>query len=367
MTFKRAAVLVLVTYLLVACGRKEHPAAEKAPTGIKGVAVEVVKAESLPEMLDVVGSVRSRTAAMVSPRIAGVIAVMRVKEGDRVKKGDVIARLDAQENQAAALAAGNAVDEARRALDEATARKKLADTQFERYRNLFKADAVSRQEFDQKETEKELALQGVARAEARLQQSQAQAKGAGTVADYTRIVAPISGIVTSRLADLGATVFPAQPLFTIEDEGGYQLELAIPETMATRVRPGSSVQIIIDALGSSFAAKIAEVVPAADPASRTFIAKVPLAQKGVKSGMFGRGAISLGTAVNGLSVSRKSLVERGALTSVWVVDNGNVARLRLVKAGRVVGERVEILAGLSAGERVVTDGVDKVSDGAKVE
>ncbi|MBP1729083.1 MAG: family efflux pump rane fusion lipoprotein, partial [Deltaproteobacteria bacterium] len=140
-----------------------------------------------------------------------------------------------------------------------------------------------------------------------------------------------------------------------------------PESMATRIRPGSAVQITLDSLGSSFAARIVEIVPAADPASRTYTAKVPLAQQGLKSGMFGRGAVALGTAVNSISVPKKSVVERGAMNSVWVVDSGNIARLRLVKIGRAINERVEILSGLSAGERVVVSGVEKVSDGAKVE
>jgi len=367
MTFNRAVAITVISLLLFSCGRKERSAEEKPVTVLKDVAVELVKQESLPEVLEVVGTVRSRTAAMISPRIAGVIAVMRVKEGDRVKKGEVMARLDALENQANALAAVNAVEEARRALDESIARKHLAVTQFERYRNLLTGDVVSRQDFEVKETEKELALQGVARAEARLKQAQEQSKGAGIVADYTRIVAPISGIITSRTADLGSTVFPSQPLFTIEDENGYQLELAIPESMATRIRPGSAVQITLDSLGSSFAARIVEIVPAADPASRTYTAKVPLAQQGLKSGMFGRGAVALGTAVNSISVPKKSVVERGAMNSVWVVDSGNIARLRLVKIGRAINERVEILSGLSAGERVVVSGVEKVSDGAKVE
>lgn len=367
MTFRQSVIWMFMAVLLVSCGGKERSGAEKPVAPVTGVAVETVRTESLPEMLEVVGTVRSKTAAVVTPRIPGVIVVMRAKEGDRVKKGEVIARLDAQETQATALAAGNAVEEARRALDEAQSRKKLADAQYERYRQLFKGDAVSRQDFELKETDKELALQGVARAEARLKQAENQSSGAGTVADYSKIVAPLSGIITSRTADLGATVFPAQPLFTIEDESGYQLELAIPESMAAKIRPGSAVQITLDALGSSFAGKIAEIVPAADPASRTFIAKVPLAQKGLKSGMFGRGAVALGTVVNGMSVPRKSLVERGALTSVWVVESGNIARLRLVKVGRVSGDRLEILAGLAAGERVVTDGLEKVSDGVKVE
>jgi multidrug resistance efflux pump len=122
---------------------------------------------------------------------------------------DILARLDAREKQANAAAAEGAVEDARRALDESRARRTLADTQFERYQKLFKSDVISRQEFEIKGTEKELAQQGVARAEARLKQTQEQSTGAGAIADYTRLAAPISVVISSRQADLGATVFPA--------------------------------------------------------------------------------------------------------------------------------------------------------------
>ena len=154
---------------------------------------------------------------------------------------------------------------------------------------------------------------------------------------------------------------------TIEDDGSFQLELALPENVATRVKPGTSLQVTLDALGSSFAARIAEIVPTADPASRTFVAKIALNQKGLKSGMFGRGAISLGTTVNGITVPKKAVIEHGALTSVWALDKENMARMRIVKVGRESGERVEILSGLSEGDRVVVTGALKVTEGARVE
>lgn len=354
---------------LTGCSGKEHEAgnrqAEPAAV-VTGITVETVKSGNLPETQEIAGTVRARTSAVVSTRIPGTVSVLRVREGDRVRKGQLLAQLDAQENQATAAVASAGIDEARRGLDETLSRKRLADTTFERYQRLFNEQAVSRQEFDVKQTERDLAVQGVARAEARLRQSQAGARAAGTMADYTRIVAPISGIITTKQADLGATVFPAQPLMTIEDEGSYQLELAIPENIAATVKPGTPVQVTLDALGSSFAAKIAEIVPSADPASRTFTAKINLGQKGLKSGMFGRGVISLGSSVNGMLVTRKAIVERDALTSVWVVDKENMARMRLVKVGKTVGDKAEILSGLSDGEQVVVSGVEKVSEGSRV-
>ncbi len=362
-------ISLAVVLSAVGCSKKE--AADKAVQApaviVKGVSLETVKSAAVPEMLEVVGSVRARTSAVVSTRIPGSINVLRVREGDRVRKGQVLAQLDAQENQATAAVATAAIDEARRGLEEAVSRKKLADATFDRYQNLFKEQAISRQEFDIKQTEKDLAAGGVARAESRLKQAQEGAKASSTMSDYTRIIAPISGIIASKQADLGATVFPGQPLMTIEDDGSYQLELAIPENIATKVKPGTAVQVSLDAAGSSFAAKISEVVPTADPASRTYIAKITLNQKGLKSGQFGRGMISIGSSVTGITVPKSAVVEHGALTSVWALDKDNFARMRIVKTGRQAGERMEILSGLSDGDRIVAAGVEKISEGARVE
>ncbi len=363
------AVLLTVALTGAGCSKQnETGKAESAPTvTVTGVTLETVKSAAIPELLDVVGSVRARTSAVVSTRIPGTVSVLRVREGDRVKKGQLLAQLDAQEHQFTAAVATAGIDEARRGLDEALARKKLADATFDRYQNLFTEQAVSRQEFETRLSEKEVAAQAAARAESRLKQAQEGAKASVAISDYTRIIAPIAGVITSKPADLGATVFPGQPLMTIEDEGSYQLELALPENLATKVKPGTPVQVTLDALGSSFAAQITEIVPTADPVSRTFTAKVTLHQKGLKSGMFGRGLVSLGTTVSGITVPKKGVVERGALTSVWTVDKENIAHMRIVKVGRETGERLEILSGLSDGERIVVTGIEKVTEAAKVE
>jgi multidrug efflux system membrane fusion protein len=133
------------------------------------------------------------------------------------------------------------------------------------------------------------------------------------------------------------------------------------------VKPGTAVQVTLDSLHTTFSAEIAEIVPSADSTSRTFIAKIALGQKGLKSGMFGRGAISLGTSANGMLVPKKAIFERGAMTSVWVVDKDGIARMRLVKAGKLVGDNVEILSGLSENERIIVGGIERVNEGAKVE
>jgi RND family efflux transporter MFP subunit len=361
---------VAVVLALGGCGGQQGDSAKKAEVSapvVKGLLLETVSTAALPESVELIGTVRSRNSAVVSTRVPGTVSILKVREGDRVRKGQLLAQLDAQENQAHAAAAVSGADESQRGLEEAQSRKKLADTTFERYQKLFKEQAVTRQEFDVKQAERELASQGVARAEARLNQSREGSRAAATMAGYTRIVAPISGIISSKQVDPGATVFPGQPLMTIEDEGNYQLELAVPESMSGKVKPGTAVQVTLDSGVTTLNLKIAEIVPVADPNSRTFSAKVNLSQKGLASGTFGRAAIALGTSTNAIRVRKTALVERGALTFVWVVDKNSIIRMRLVKAGKNIGDMVEILSGLSDGERVAVNGVEKISEGSKVE
>ena len=368
----KVPVLIFLLPLLLSAGcnsskKEELTATAEQPAAAKGVQLETVKAESRAETIEVPGTVKARTTAAVAARIAGTVKQLRVREGDRVRRGDLLAVLDAQENLANAAVAKAAIDEALRGTEEAISRKKLVDSTFGRYQNLFNEQAISRQEFDTQISAKEVAEQGVARAEARLKQAKEASKSAGAVAGYTRITAPISGVVISKQIDLGASVFPGQPLLTIEDESSYQLELSVPESTITKITRGSEVQVTLDALKLDFNSKINEIVPATDPSSRTFIAKIALAQKGLKSGMFGRGNINLGTKEKGILLPKQALQERGALISVWVVDKDNQARMRLVKIGKVVGDKVEILSGISEGERVVVAGTAGVSEGRRVE
>jgi len=362
--------LALSAGILAGCNGKGHEARHDGnppAVVVKGAQVETATVAAVPDILEVVGTVKASTSAVVSARIPGTVVLLKVREGERVRKGQLLARLDAQESGATGAAAVAGSDEAQRALDEALARKRLADVTFDRYQRLYNEQAVTRQEFDTKQTEQVVAAQGVARAEARYKQAREGARAASRMADYANIVAPVSGVVIARQVDLGSTVFPAQPLMTIDDEGSYLLELALPESAAARVKPQTPVRVTLEALNVTINANIAEIVPSADPRSRTFIAKVPITRKGVISGMFGRAAVSLGNSSTGILVPARSVVEHGALTSVWVVDQARIARLRLVKTGKTVGDRVEILSGLSGGERVVVAGAEKVSEGARVE
>ncbi len=351
----------------VGCGeRGKSGGKEAAPPAVSGVVVQSVLAGAIPEQIEAVGTVRARNSSVIAARIPATVTALYAKEGDRVAKGKLLVALEAREVAAGAAGAEAGVEEARRGLEDALARRKLARATFDRYQRLFQEQAVTRQEFDTRQTEREVAEQEVARAEARLTQAREGAKSAGTLASYTRITAPIAGVVTVKQAELGMTVFPGTQLLTVEEEGGYRLEVAAPEALLGKVKPGNAVRVAIDGAGDAIAGRVADVVPTVDPASRTFTVKVDVAAKGIRSGSYGRALFLVGTR-QGILVPKRAVVERGALTSVWVAEKDNIARMRLVKVGEQVDDKVEILSGLSAGERIIVGGAEKVVDGARVE
>ena len=360
--------LIIAGGLLTAggCSRKEIGKSAESRPVVKGITLESVQTGSIPEVIEAVGTVKARNSSLLAARIAATVTGVHVREGDKVAKGKLLVTLAAAEAIAGAAGAQAGAEEAIRGVEEARSRKKLAEDTFERYKNLFREQAVTRQEFENRQTEKDLAVQGMARAEARLAQAREAAKSAATIAGYTKVTSPLAGVITSKPVEVGMTVFPGMPLMTVEEEGNYRLEVSAPESLFGKVNVGDPARFSIDGIGADMNGRVAEVVPTIDPASRTFTVKIDIAAKTVRSGIYGRVFFPVGTRA-GLFVRQSSLVERGSLTSVWVVGKDNTARMRLVKAGQIMGERIEILSGLSVGDRIVITGVEKVSDGAKVE
>lgn len=360
----RAAVFALMILSAAGCGKKEEHAVQSAPPVVRGVTVTAVAAEELPEVQEAVGTVRARTSAVISARLSGTVTGVYAREGDRVGRGKLLVAIEAVESGAAAAGAASGVDEASRALSEAKARKQLADVTFERYNRLFEQQALTRQELDTRRTEQEVAAQGVARAEARLAQARQTARAAGAVAGYGRVTAPISGVVVAKQVEAGQTVFPGTPLLTVEGESGFRLEVAAPEGLLGKVKPGDRVPVSVE--GTPAVGTVSEVVPVVDPASRTFTVKIDLSSMGVRSGSYGKAFFKTGSR-QGVAVPAAAVVHRASLTSVWTVSPEGIARLRLIRVGRELDGRVEVISGLGAGEKVVTQGLERMVDGARVQ
>ena len=206
----------------------------------------------------------------------------------------------------------------------------------------------------------------LALASAGMAQAQAGLAGAQTMAGYTAIYAPCSGVITARKADPGSMAMPQQPLLTMDDDSLYQIVSQVPEHLATQLTRGARVMVQVDALQSSLPATIVEIVPGTDPASRTLTVKANLPHAaGMQSGLFGRLTITTGSE-SALSVPAGAVLDRHGLTGVYVVDEAGIARFTLVTLGKQVADRVLVLSGLEDGQRVVTSQVDHLNAGQRV-
>lgn len=372
------ATLVVAALWAISCGGapKESSA---APRVVSGVTLETVRAALLPEMYEAVGTIESKTTSEVGAQVGGTVRSVDVKPGDRVRAGQQLAVLDGR-GFAAQLNAAKAETQAseqsliavEHQIQAAAAQRKFAEATYRRYKALYAETSVSRQEFDNAETQYKAAAASESALEARKAQMEASARAAkanesaaATQFGYTKIVSPAGGIVTAKLVDPGTLVMPGTRLFTIEDSDHYRVVASLSADLMTRVRIGEPVAVVLNS--GRVDGRVTEIVPAADPASRTFQAKVAL-PPGTEclSGEYAAADFPVGKA-SGLSVPRSAVVERGQLEGVFVIGGQNVATYRLIKTGRAFGDRVRVLSGLSAGERVAVTGLEKLRDGVKVE
>ena len=241
--------------------------------------------------------------------------------------------------------------------------------------NLKKQDAVSDQEFDEVESRYRRAEAALSRAAAMVQTARAQvreAQAAVTAASVRRkdaiVVAPDDGVVAAKIVDEGDLVAPGSPLLTIDSSGGYRVDVMIPESHIDEIGLGETVQVLIPAMANArFTAPITTITPSADPASRSFLVKIKLPQgPAFRSGMFARVFVPLPGGKK-ILIPQKAIVRLGQLQGVYIADSKNVAHFRLIKTGKHVGDKVEILSGLEPGERIVSVLPPDIVDGARLE
>jgi len=317
------------------CGKKHEPQAT-AGESLAPAAVRMQKVEKLTTLAveEVVGTVQPKLQAVIESKVSGRITRLPVTLGQSVKRGDVLVELAAQEVQAK--------------LDQANATFRQAELDFTRVSNLHKQTAATQAELDTAQARYNVAKAAVAEAEA--------------MSGYARIVAPFDGVVARKLADEGDLALPGKPLLELEGRAGLRLVADVPSRLAGNVLPDAKLAVRVDTVPDTITGTLAEISPAADPASRTVRMKVDLPETaGLRAGQFGRLAVPVGEATF-LFVPPTALVRRGQLEILFVAADGK-AQMRLVRTGKETAQGIEILAGLEAGEVVVIEGAGTLRDG----
>lgn len=344
---------VLISLLLAACGNKIEPGqSEPGRTSITGLQFAEVAAQEVAGEDLFIGTVESADRGILAARIDGRIGRLAVKVGDQVQAGQLLLTIDQN-------TVNDHLAEAQGSREAAAARLDLAEKTYKRYEQLARAEAITPQEMDRMTAEREQARQ-------QLQAASAGVAQARTGASYNRITAPYSGRISERLVENGSTVMPGTPLLVIERSGIPQARIAVPESLIGQIAPGEELQLEIPALQRIVSGTVTEIQPSSDPATRTFAIKLQLpADAGLTPGLFLR-AHRKAAPGKALLIPLSALVQRGQLTGVYVVET-NILHFRLVKIGTQLGDKVEILSGLSAGETIVTGDVQKARSGARIE
>src|SRR5574341_1089801 len=392
----RSSLFILLAGLaLGACGKEPaHSPKTAEPPVVRDVTVGVVTSALVDDLAEVVGTVRSRTSTALSSKIVGMILALHAHEGSQIEAGQVLVELDDRDiaaqlrrAEAGLREAEASVGEVDRAIVAATAARVAAEAQRDlaaatlaRYQRLLDRKSVAPQEYDQVAARHKAAAADVERSGAevqalqakrqqifaRIEAAKAEVSSAQVMHGYARITAPFSGVVTTKHVDVGALATPGTPLLTLEDSRRYWLEAAVPESQAASIRRGQSLPVSIQAAALFVNAPVSEIVPAADPTTRTILARVDLPESPyLRSCRFGRAWVSVGRR-QAIQVARQAVIERGQLQGVYVVGKDDIARFRLVRTGQASKDVIEILSGLAGGEMVVLAGVDKVTDGARI-
>lgn len=349
-----AALAAAMTFALQPAEAADAPAA--AASAVKPaltVALTPVKAESWPQLLSATGSLAAWREVQVGSELGGQrIQQVSVELGQRVRKGQLLAQL-----QSAGVAADLAASRAGLLEAEATAREAVSTAA--RLKTLAGTDAVSAQQLEQ-------AQAAAAGAEARAAAAKARVQADELRLSYTRIVAPVDGIVSSKEAVEGALPQAGQLLFSLIRDGRLEWRAEVPASELAQLQAGQKVRVLPAGGTQPLEGKVRVVAPTVDATTRLGRVLVDLSGSpaAARAGMFARGDFVLGDA-NVLTVPQTALLLRDGFAFVFKLEGSKVRQVK-VELGRRQGDRVEIRHGLKATDKVVAQGVGFLADGDTV-
>lgn len=323
--------------------------------------------QQVPIEVRYTGTVRAKETATISAQVMGRIQQVLVHAGDSVRAGQPLVVLDDTAEQASLARAKAAVAAAQNQEAAAQSNASLASSTLGRYKQLQTEKSVSPQEMDEVSRRAQAAKAQLDAARAQVEAARAQVHSAQTMLGYTRITAPFSGVVTARMADPGTMAAPGVPLLQVDRTGPMQLQVPVDESIIGAVHMGMRLPVTVDGISKQMKGTVAEIVPAADPSSRSFLVKIDLpGSSQLRPGMYGSTEIPHGTH-QVILVPQSAVVLRGSLECAYVVDGKGIAHLRYVTLGHTHGNLVEVLSGITNGERLVDTPEDRDFSGKRIE
>ncbi|MDP8566443.1 efflux RND transporter periplasmic adaptor subunit [Methylophilus aquaticus] len=350
--FKVPYILVIL-FMLPACHQEPEEVAAPRPVWVMTVENATSSVNSR-----YTGVVKSRYESNVGFRINGKIVQRLVNVGDVVRKGQVLAKLDASDTQLNASSAQADVQAAQ-------ANLALAKAELERRQQLYRQQFISRSALDSYETQ-------LKTAQARLQQAQSQAAVSQHQTAYTQLLADRAGVVGMITAEPGQVVATGQTIAQIYDLNALEVQVSVPETVIDQLHPGDDAKIQLVENARYDRGRIREISPAANSQTHAFDLRVQLLDTNpqVKLGMTAQVQFSqAGHAQSShyIIVPSTAITRQGKDTAVWVIDTQQRAHLRKVTTGPITEAGIPVISGLQVQERIATIGVHTLAEGMQVQ
>ena len=328
--------LIAAVTSLAACSDESTQVTTNYPTAT--AQTMTVHQQAIPAYYTTSGTVTSDHRVSISSRLSGYIRELTVREGDQVKAGQILVRVDP-------------VD-AKQALIQAKADLADAEADLNRYKELFKSGAVSKQQ--------------LSKIELRYTVAKSQVKQASNQLSYAEVRSPVAGVVVEKRLSQGDLAAPGMPILTIEDPASLLVETYVSEGFISKIHENDIVDVTIPSLKQTFEGTVRQVVQAADPVSHQFLVKVALkASADIHPGMFAQAGFRVGER-QAILVPQSTLKTHSGLHAVYVLDSHGISQYRLVRLGQTLGDNVEVVAGLHDGDTIVW-GNPNIKTGMKIQ
>jgi len=397
-------LILILIFLAAGCGNK--PAATSEPEKIVPVEVAHSQVEDLAEYQSFPGRVKAAGEVGISAKMGGKVEQILVKEGEEVKKGQILIKLEqkdviSQVNQAqagydAALAQLDSlkngqlpqqIAQLESAFNQAQANFKNAEENYNRTKSLMEQGAVSKQQFESVElqykvakeqfesagtqltlTKEKTAPESILATEAQVNQAKSALEAAQAALDNTLITSPIDGTVGFISAKAGQMLSAGMQAATVGNFNNVEIEINVTEDRISALKTGQEADVTVDSAGlQAVKGEIVSISPFKDPKTQVYPVKVRVAnERGLlKSGMFARVNLVVGFHQKVVTVPEDAVVAYDGTKLVYTVEDGR-AKARQVETGATSMGKVVITKGLSAGGQIVTQGQDLLQDGVKV-
>jgi len=355
--YKKMLATGFIAIALMGCGDKEEEVVK-----LRSVRYITVELESPGEALSFTGDIRAASEPEVSFRVSGNIEKMKYKLGENVKKGDILATLDKTDYQIK-------VRKAESSYETAKAGKVEAQSSYNRIKELYQNDSVSKSEFESAKAKVDSAV-------ANLKVAEEEVKYARTQLGYTILKSSIDGTIAVKAAEVNENVGAGQPVYILNSDKDLEAVSFVPENVIGQIQKGKTVKVLVEALKKTYEGEVVEVATSSAQYGSTFPVKVSIknAEKELRSGM------SVVVNFNDKIVKERTkifiplhvVIEENNEKFVYVMEKSNegenvgVVKKAAITVGDITNRGIEVLSGLNAGDKVITAGMTKLSQGVEV-